>query len=82
MNLGEYTEVLTKAEAEAVRFKDSRVVVYWPAMDSFSQYFMSVHVQSEGFDSRAKIAAYVDHEGIITESRWIKEQLGLAEVAA
>ncbi len=44
MNLGEYTEVLTKAEAEAVRFKDSRVVVYWPAMDQFSQYFMSVHL--------------------------------------
>jgi len=42
---------------------------------------MSVHVQAEGFDGKAKIAAYVDHQGIITESRWIKEQIGLSEVA-
>ena len=82
MNIHAYTEALTQAEAEAVRYKDSRVVVYWPALDRFSQYFMSVHIRSESFDSSAKIAAYVDHMGIISESLWIKEQLGLAEVAA
>lgn len=82
MNLASYTQALERAEAEAVLYKASRVVVYWPALDQFNHYFMSVHIQSESQDSSAKIAAYVDHEGIITESRWIKEQLGLAEVAA
>ena len=73
-NLGAYAKTLEQAEAKAVMYKASRVVIYWTAMDYFKHYFMSVHIQSEDFDSSAKIAAYIDHEGIITESRWVREQ--------
>lgn len=78
MNLAAYTRALEQAEAEAVMYKASRVVIYWPALDSFKHYFMSVHIKNEKFDTVAKIASYVDHNGIITESRWVKEQMGVA----
>lgn len=83
MNLGAYVKALESAEAGAVRYKASRVVIYWPALDSFKHYFMSVHIKNEDFNATGKIAAYVDHEGIITESKWILEQLGkVGEVVA
>ena len=82
MNLGEYTKVLTEAEDEAVMYSHARVVIYRPGSDEFRHFNLYVHTKHEKPDFHEMIVASVDHQGIITESRWIKEQLGLNEVAA
>ena len=82
MNLGEYTKVLTQAEDEAVMYSHARVVIYRPGSDEFRHFNLTVHTKHEKPDFHEMIVASVDHQGIITESRWIKEQLGLSEVAA
>jgi hypothetical protein len=82
MNLGEYTKVLTEAEAEAVMYQAARVVIYRPHSDQFRHFNLTVHTKHENPDFHDLLVASVDHQGIITESNWIKEQLGLSEVAA
>lgn len=82
MNLGEYTKVLTEAEAEAVMYQSARVVIYRPSTDEFRHFYLNVHTKHEKPDFHEMIVASVDHQGIITESNWVKEQLGLKDVAA
>lgn len=76
-NLGAYTQTLEKAEADAVKYKDARVVVWWPRTKAFGHYFLNVHVLSEDPDTTGVLVASVDHLGIITESRWVKEKMGV-----
>jgi len=82
LNLGAYTEALTEAEAEAVMYQSARVVIYRPGSDEFRHFNLTVHTKHEKPDFHEMIVASIDHHGIITESNWIKEQLGLKEVAA
>ena len=82
MNLASYTEALTKAESEAVLHQSARVVVYRPDSDEFRHFYLDVHTMNESPDFHELIVASVNHHGIITESRWVKEQLGLKGVAA
>lgn len=77
-NMEAYTQTLEKAEADAVKYKDSRVVIWWPRTGHFGHYFLNAHVLSEDPDSTGVLVASVDHTGIITESRWVKQQMGVA----
>ena len=78
MNLGAYAQVLEQAEAEAAKYKSARVVVYRPDSDEFRHFYLHVHTMNENPDFHELIVASVDHEGIITESRWVKQQMGVA----
>ena len=83
MNLGAYTEALTGAEQSATTQGCAYTVQYWPTLNQFSAFAFDSYTEFNRPDSdHAFIVASVDHHGIITESRWIKEQLGLVEVAA
>ena len=77
MNLGAYAQVLEQAEADAVKYKSARVVVYRPDSDEFRHFYLHVHTMNENPGFQELIVASVDHEGIITESRWVKQQMGV-----
>jgi hypothetical protein len=76
-----YQDALADAINYATIIKKAVLVVYFPRIDSYGPYGLDRFVQ-DGNDNGYQIAASVDHHGIITESKWVKEQLGLAEVAA
>jgi hypothetical protein len=82
MNLASYTQALEQAERISVEIEQAMVVIYWDYNTQFTSALLTSYTEScVGFPG-CTLAASVDHEGIITESRWVKEQLGLAEVAA
>jgi hypothetical protein len=82
-NLADYTKQLEIAESVAAHFCQARVVRYWRSLNEFSELSLSLHTELESDGSDAVIAASVDHHGIITESKWVKEQIEkLGEVAA
>ena len=82
-NLADYTKQLEIAESVATHFGQARVVRYWRSLNEFSEVSLSLHTELEGDGSNVVIAASVDQNGIITESKWVKEQIEkLGEVAA
>lgn len=82
-NLAGYTKAIEEAESSAVHYKSARVIVYRPEANAFGHYFLNVHTLNESPDWQELIVASVDHHGIITESKWVKEQIEkLGEVAA
>lgn len=74
MNLASYTEALKSAESESVVSKLSQVIVCRESGE-FRRFHLSVHTRYESPDFRDLIVASVDHEGNITESKWIQEQI-------
>ena len=80
MNLGAYAKVLEESGAEAVEYKSARVVVYRPYSDEFRHFYLNVHTMNESPDFHELIVASIEHNGIVTESDWIKAKL--QEVAA
>jgi hypothetical protein len=82
MNLGAYTEALTGAEQWSSTLGQAYVVVYYSLQDSFIYINLETFTNLATPDDYGRIVASVDHQGIITESNWVKEQLGLKEVAA
>jgi hypothetical protein len=82
-NLADYTKQLEMAEKFAVHLGQSRVVRYWRRLNEFSELSLSLHTELEDGESEQMIVATVDHHGIITESKWVKDQIEkLGEVAA
>lgn len=75
MNLANYTKALEIAEADAVAFKKAMVVVYRSESDEFVRFNLDVHTKYEHPGFHEMIVASIDHEGIITESAWMKIQL-------
>ncbi len=82
MNLGAYTEALEQAERISVEIEQAMAVIYWDYKTGFTAALLTSYTQACAGFSGATLAASVDHHGIITESNWIKEQLGLNEVVA
>jgi len=80
MNLREYTDALARAEERAATLQVGSVIKYWEPIDQCADLRLDQDWMTDMTGCR--ILATVDHQGIITESRWIKEQLGLQEVAA
>ena len=72
-----YNEALTEAEKRAVTFKEAYVVRYWTEIDEFMALSLENATIAGGWEV-STIAATVSHEGAITESRWVKEQMGVA----
>lgn len=70
-----YNEALTEAEKRAVAQKEAYVVRYWSEIDEFMPISLENATIVGGWDV-STIAATVNHEGIITESRWVKPQMG------
>ena len=82
MNLASYTEALTGAEQWSSTLGLAYVVLYYKIQDSFMYINLETFTSLATPDDYGRIVASVNHHGIITESRWVKEQLGLKGVAA
>lgn len=73
MNIVEYNQVLDRAERSAVMLNKPVLVVYY-GRAGFGEALLSDYVarlEGKGY----QIAASVDHEGNITPSQWIQEQI-------
>lgn len=76
MNLASYTKALKDAEDWATLLKSTYVVKYWPMSDDYIYCQLELAVELyTGNNANAPIVASVDHNGIITESAWVKAQL-------
>lgn len=75
MNLASYTEALKGAEERAAKLGVASVIKYW----EYDGTFTDLNFGIDWMDTTGcRIVASVDHEGIITESRWVKQQMGVA----
>jgi hypothetical protein len=79
-NLKSYTEALANAEDRAATLGTASVIKYWEMFDTCTD----LRIDMDWMDmDGCRIVASVDHLGIITESKWVKEQIEkLGEVAA
>lgn len=81
MTLASYTQALEQAERISVEIEQAMAVIYWDYKTAFTAALLTSYTESCAGFPGCTLAASVDHHGIITESRWVKEQLGLAGVA-
>jgi hypothetical protein len=78
-NLKSYAEALAHAEDRAATLGTASVIKYWDVLNSCAD----LRIDMDWMDmDGCRIVATVDQNGIITQSNWVLEQLGLAEVAA
>ena len=83
-NLADYTKAITEAERKATKYGVAYVVVHYKLINECQEIQLIGYVEIAGnFDTNTLIVASVDHHGIVTESKWVKEQIEkLGEVAA
>ena len=75
LNLVAYTDALKRAEERSAKLGTASVIKYWDHDGSFSDLNFGIDWMDM---TGCRIVASVDHTGIITESRWVKQQMGVA----
>ena len=78
MNLADYLTALQTAKTRAVESTTSYIIRYYPETFDFLPMSLQTATVVGGWEV-STIAASVDHNGIVTESKWIKDK---QEVAA
>ncbi len=76
MNLKSYTEALTQAESLASVLGEAYVVKHWEHGNDYSAISLRLHTKLfNGEPHGSKVVASVDHTGIITESKWVRDMV-------